>query len=139
MSKKAQRHPPYKYPELSEAETRVLNAIDQLRDIQRRFGPLVIADGPLGNGDLFSDVIGQLVQEDARLHAMEERLTAFFQRPGTDVMMLDPIADDPKNESFASDVASTRAYTWGDIGYRLGLAVGMLLGPHAFDTTGGAR
>jgi DNA-binding transcriptional ArsR family regulator len=43
----------------------------------------------------------------------------------------------PHNTESAEDVLITHAASWGDTGFLLGLAVGMQLGPHAFD--GGAK
>jgi hypothetical protein len=91
MPKKSHHRPPSKYSESSKAAAHVLESIEQLRAIQREFGALIVADGPLGNGELFSDVIATLVDRDERLHAMEDRLKEFFDRLGTDAMILDPI------------------------------------------------
>jgi hypothetical protein len=112
----------------------VLAQIARIRAIQREWAPAIIAQG------VFTDspdaAIAALASADPFVAEAERRLEDFFEHAGHNERIPFPLKGDPDHQDWAADVAGTRAYGWGDAGFLVGLAVGMMLSPHAF---GGAK
>jgi len=111
--------------------------IELVRTIQRKWAPAIIAAGVLNDDDPWTDSLARFAAADPRVASVERSLDEYFKGADTDPLIADPLPDDASHESHVSDVAASRAFGWGDAGFLLGLAVGMLLGPHAFE--GGVR
>lgn len=80
-----------------------------VRDLQHRYAAAIIGAGLFSNSELWSGILAVLAEREVAR-----------QKPES-----------------ADDGPLTKAIAWGDAGFLLGLAVGMQLGPHAFD--GGAK
>lgn len=115
----------------------VTKRIREVLAIQQLFARPIIAAGIFNdNGDLWTDVISSVAKPKAA--AIEAALIALFDRmesqaPGSS-WMTDPT---DKRDVAAIDVVCDLYTRYADAGFLVGLAVGMQLGPHAFD--GGER
>lgn len=105
----------------------------EVRHIRQRFAADIIAKGIFTSDDLQTEVISTIADADADIAAALKSLSSFFERPGVDRQISCPLEDDAKHTDWASDVATGLTYKWGEAGFLVGLAVGMQLGPHAFD------
>ena len=94
--------------------------------------PHILANG-IREGDDYVEAIVRVIGQEARysdaMHALADRLAA----AGVDAQVPDPWADDPNHMGDVDDGMLSRAIEWGAAGYLLGVAVGMQLGPKAFD------
>jgi hypothetical protein len=125
---------PFSLPELSERSAEdiasVRTQLAQIEAIRKNWAPAIVASGLFS--DLQTNALNALATSDPRDQEMDKHLDAFFRQPGVDAPIPNPLPDDPTYTSYASDVAASRAFLWGDAGFLLGVAVGMQLGPHAF-------
>src|SRR5262245_35031636 len=125
-------------PSESRAAAEYQPLIDEILAIQRDWAPLVIADGPLGNGHEFSEIMATLKQRDAELQRVTRQVDDFLARECADAVISDPQPEWPDHVARVEDLVMERAWRTGDIGYKLGLAVGLLLGPNVFHAKTGA-
>ncbi len=137
MNAKARTFPPLAGAD-QDHHDELLEKIAQVRAIQRQYAAAVIGAGVFHTDtepvEHWSGVLGSLAEPAARqalnaLNALFKRLEA--AQPGS--TSLSYPSDDPIDRCAASDVVFAHAVAWGDAGFELGLAVGMQLGPHAFD------
>jgi hypothetical protein len=80
----------------------------------------------IGNEGVFSDAMRAITKRLADAGHLGEEVP-------------NPYTDDPGNVGYLDDAMLSRAIEWGAAGYVLGIAVGMRLGPTAFDARGGAK
>ena len=119
-----------------EAHDDIAQRVRTVRAIQQQYAAPIIAAGVFNNDDdRWTGLVGGLAEQQAV--TSYTALTAWFQRlekasPNSTRIPF-PIFDFPKNDDFAADVLIAHASSWGDAGFLVGLAVGMQLGPHAFD------
>jgi hypothetical protein len=117
-----------------------LAKVRAMREIQHRYAAAIIAAGVFSDcGEHWSGILCALAERDtagssAALYGLLRRLED--ETPGS-TRIAAPGPGAPHNIESAEDVLITHAASWGDTGFLLGLAVGMQLGPHAFD--GGGR
>jgi hypothetical protein len=116
-----------------------LTQVRAVRELQHRYAAAIIGAGLFSNGELWTGIMAALAERDAAQSATA--LNDLFERleratPGA-TWIAAPTPDDSRHTESAEDVLVTHATAWGDAGFLLGLAVGMQLGPHAFD--GGAK
>ncbi len=111
----------------------MLPDVRRVRSFQRAYAGPIIADGLFNSsGGLWWGILASLAKEDARedkaaLDALFERLRSTGIE--TRIHRRHPRAGDESD--VAIDVCNSYASAWGDVGFMLGLAVGMQLGPHA--------
>ena len=110
----------------------------RLRALRKAYAKPIIAAGifPISR-DLWSGIVNVLAKEEAQHD--KKALDRFFERlraAGVDLDIPHTMPGHPDLVDIASDVVISYASHWGDAGFMLGLAVGMQLGPHAFE--GGA-
>jgi hypothetical protein len=127
------RNPFLQHEPAADTEDRHATAqkIQQIRDLQV-YVPHIIAAGVLEGDDAVETIAKTIGHEQLfadALVALGDRLEA----AGIDATMPNPTRDDPESCSPLEDAMLSRAIEWGHAGYWLGLAVGMQLGPHAFD------
>jgi hypothetical protein len=112
---------------------RVMPQLRRLRTLQKAYAKPIIAAGIFTTSkDLWSGIVHVLAKEAARDD--KRALDAFFERlrsAGVDIEVPHPLPGHPDLVDAASDVLLSYAGHWGDVGFLLGLAVGMQLGPYA--------
>ncbi len=138
---RSRSHPP-KLPALLESDQDHLDtampAVRRLRMLQKAYAQPIIADGIFNSsGGVWWGILAVLAKEEARQD--KAALDSFFQRlesVGIDTKIARPTRRGKSEADFAIDVCNSYAASWGDVGFMLGLAVGMQLGPAALQ--GGA-
>jgi hypothetical protein len=108
--------------------------VQRVRHIREAFVAQIIAAG-IVEGDDFVEAVVQVTGHEAFYHEHISALAKRVEEAGIDGRIPSPILDDV--DSWFDDAMLSRAIEWGYAGYLLGLAVGMQLGPDAFN--GGAR
>lgn len=110
--------------------------IERIKALRRRFAAALIADGL--DGELLTEVMGAITEADESIASTEAVIDRHFEaHPEQDTRLLFPgLKGVEDREEHVWDRAKSFAYWWGDRGFELGVAVGMQLGPHAFDTIG---
>ena len=121
-------------PPIDRYERAELNEwIEQVQAIRTILAPLVIAND-LRGGDDWCEHVVRLLGDERLTHQIQELRHRLGERRTDDTNTV-PAHDKPKDLDDLSSVALSLALAWGRAGYLIGLAVGMQLGPHAFDPT----
>jgi len=111
----------------------MLPDVRRVQTLQKAYAGPIIADGLFNSsGGLSWGILASLAKEDARedkaaLDALFERLRS----AGIDTRIHRRKPRVGGESDFAIDLCNSYASTWGDVGFMLGIAVGMQLGPNA--------
>jgi hypothetical protein len=117
------------------------NVTDVL-EVRRAFASAIIAGSPFyGPNDLVGAAMTVIVERASAGYirgpkADRDTIEAFLshaEAAGLDLRVSAPSTDSPEDTVHVADLVDDYSYAWGRAGYLLGLAVGMQLGPHAFD------
>lgn len=113
----------------------LLEWIERLQAIRATIAPAVIA-GDLRNGDDWTERVVRLLG-DAHLLEDIQALDDRLHEAGQETTVPMPTRDDPDYRQHLGNAAVALGVAWGQAGYLIGLAVGMQLGPDAFDSEQG--
>lgn len=117
-----------------------MEGVKRVRQLRAEVAAGIIAAGIFGGEEVQDEIIGELMERDPEFRRRRQALKEILTRAkdaGVEIRIADKGTDEPSEGAWAEDVAFDLMLEWGQTGFLLGLAVGMQLGPHAFD--GGAR
>jgi hypothetical protein len=109
----------------------------QFRAQHQPYVATIIAAGVFSQNETWSGVLDALARvttadSEKALNGLFDRLETASPESTRIAIRYEPTDPADQTES-AEDVLTTHESAWGEAGFLLGLAVGMQLGPHAFD------
>jgi hypothetical protein len=114
---------------------KMLDFLRQIRALQLEHVAAIIAAGVFSEFEVWSEIAYPLAKQKAveSLTALEAFFARLEKAQADSTRIAFPLRDDPENKWPAEDVLINYGSDCIEAGFLVGLAVGMQLGPHAFD------